>query len=162
MRLVFDRSAFRSALAHAAKAMPANKASKPVLQNLLVEAAPDAPLAVSGTDTKLGVRVLVRGIDCQEPGRALLPAALLLAMLDASSDERMLLSCPPGADAELSGLLSPTFFSLPAADPSAFPTFAGEAAEAHAAISAGALRELLKRTAFAAKLRKDARKPMSA
>jgi DNA polymerase-3 subunit beta len=129
-----------------ASAAVASRDVKPVLKNLKAVVADDR-CTLMATDLELGIRLEVRGITVHEPGEALLPTARLVSILRESTDETLTIEAGPdaclvrGASAE---------FEMPGEDPSAFPDIPSFAEEKYHEISAGLLREMTRRTIFAA------------
>jgi DNA polymerase III subunit beta len=140
----------REALLHACQLVGvavAARTTKPILANIKAIAQDDA-LFLMATDNEIGVRYELRGIDVQRAGSAILPPNKLVPILRESSDAEVLL------DADANGTLVRTAtskFNLPGGDPNEFPDIlAFEDNAAYHEIAAGALRTMIKRTAFAA------------
>jgi DNA polymerase III subunit beta len=125
----------------------AARTTKPVLSNIKAIAQDDA-LFLMATDLEVGVRYELRGVDVQRPGMAILPANKLISILRESSDADVLL------DSDSNGTLVRTSsgrFNLPGGDPAEFPDIPAFDDEGkYHEIAAGALRTMIKRTAFAA------------
>jgi DNA polymerase-3 subunit beta len=99
------------------------------------------------TDLELGIRLEVRGVKVDEPGEAILPAARTLAILRESTDEELQLE----ADADrclVRGQYNE--FEMPSEDPANFPDVPAFAETKYHELPAGALREMIRRTIFAA------------
>jgi DNA polymerase III subunit beta len=99
------------------------------------------------TDLELGIRLDVRGVKVEEPGQALLPCGRLLAILRETTDEEMTVE----GDSEkvvVRGFTSE--FDMPGEDVSAFPDVPAFAETNYHEINAGVLREMIRRTVFAA------------
>lgn len=157
MRLTISREAFLAAAQRAALAIPA-KDIKPVLKNLKLVAIDDpAPrCTLIATDLEVGIRLDVQGLEVHRPGEALLPAAKLIDVLREARDAQLSLELPsPDAPAcLLRGTTSRLAVELPAGEQAGYPDFPAFSPEAIKEecyeITAGMLRELLRRTAFAA------------
>lgn len=125
----------------------AARTTKPILSNIKAVAHDDA-LTLMATDLEVGVRYELRGIEVQRAGEAILPVSRLISILRESGDAEVTL------DAGDNGTLVRTStgrFQLHGGDPAEFPdlpTF--DAGSTYHEISAGVLRTMIKRTAFAA------------
>jgi DNA polymerase-3 subunit beta len=145
MKIICHREGLLSACQLASAAV-ASRDVKPILKNLkaLVQ---DERCTLMATDLELGIRLEVRGIKVDEPGEALLPTARLIAILREATDEELTIEAGPeactirGASAE---------FEMPSEDPGAFPDIPSFAEEKYHEIAAGVLREMTRRTVFAA------------
>jgi DNA polymerase III subunit beta len=145
MKLVCHREGLLSACQLASAAVAARDV-KPVLKNLkaVVE---DDRCTLMATDLELGIRLEVRGIKVEDPGEALLPTARLISILRESTDEELTIeanieSCMvKGAHNE---------FEMPGEDPAAFPDIPAFAEEKYHELTAGVLRDMIRRTVFAA------------
>jgi DNA polymerase-3 subunit beta len=117
---------------------------KPVLRN--IKAAVDGDrCTLMATDTEVGVRMEVRGVKADEPGEALLPAARVVSILRESTDEELTIEAGPDA-CVLRGQLNE--FEMPGEDPTAFPDFPAFAEDKYHELTAGVLREMIRRTLF--------------
>jgi DNA polymerase-3 subunit beta len=126
--------------------MPANDL-KPILKNLKAVAA-DGRCTLIATDQEVGIRLDVQGLTIQEPGEAILPAAKLIAILREARDKELSIEAD-SKDCSIRGTTSPLEFDMPSEDPSLFPDFPTFADERYHEISAGSLREMIRRTVFA-------------
>jgi DNA polymerase-3 subunit beta len=119
---------------------------KPILKNLkaIVE---DDRCTLMATDLELGIRLEVRSLRAEEPGEAILPAARMTAILREATDEELSVEATPDAC-----LVRGQFneFEMPSEDPANFPDIPSFAEEKYHELSAGALREMIRRTIFAA------------
>ena len=145
MKIVCHREGLLSACQLASAAVAARDV-KPVLKNLKAVVKDDR-CTLMATDLELGIRLEVRGITVEEPGEALLPTSRLVAILREATDEELTIEAGPesciirGASVE---------FEMPGEDPAAFPDIPSFAEEKYHEISAGLLREMTRRTIFAA------------
>lgn len=135
-------------------AATAARTTKPVLSNLKAIAQDDA-LTLMATDLEVGIRYELRGVTVKRPGEAILPASRLVSILKETADGEITLdSTTDGTIIKLSG----GRFELPGGDPAEFPdvpTF--DAGERYHEITAGVLRTLIRRTAFAAEKKESTR-----
>lgn len=119
---------------------------KPVLRNIkaIVE---DDRCTLMATDLELGIRLEVRGIKVEDAGEALLPTSRVMAILREATDEELTIEA--SADkCVVRG--NTTEFDMPGEDPSAFPDVPAFAEEKYHEVTAGACREMIRRTIFAA------------
>ena len=86
MKALCHRDSLLSACQLASVAVQARDI-KPILKNLKAIAEADR-CTLMATDLELGIRLQVRGLEVQEPGEAILPAARLIAILRESLDEQ--------------------------------------------------------------------------
>ena len=145
MKIVCHREGLLSACQLASAAV-ASRDVKPILKNLKAVVADDR-CTLMATDLELGIRLEVRGIKVEDPGSALLPTSRLVSILREATDEEMTIEAGPdscivrGASAE---------FEMPGEDSSAFPDIPSFAEEKFHEIAAGVLKEMTRRTIFAA------------
>jgi DNA polymerase-3 subunit beta len=145
MKIVCHREGLLAAIQLASAAV-ATRDVKPVLRNIkaIVE---DDRCILMATDLEIGIRLEVRGIKVDEPGEALLPTGRFNNILRESTDEEMTIEA--GADkCVVRGTTNE--FDMPGEDPSAFPDVPAFAEEKFHEIAGGVLREMIKRTQFAA------------
>jgi DNA polymerase-3 subunit beta len=145
MRAVCHREGLLSACQLASAAIPARDV-KPILKNLKA-IANDGRCTLMATDMEVGIRLDVQGLTIQEPGEAILPASKLIAILRESRDDELSIEADPSA-CLVRGLSLE--FEMPSEDPAAFPDLPTFAEDRYHAISAGSLREMIRRTVFAA------------
>jgi len=119
---------------------------KPVLRNLKAVVDNDR-CTLMATDLELGIRLEVRGIRVEEPGEALLQTSRFISILRESPDEEMTIEAGPDACRVLGATNE---FEMPGEDPSAFPDVPTFDQETYHEVSAGQLREMIRRTVFAA------------
>src|SRR5438132_3391088 len=145
MKIVCHREGLLSACQLASVAVAARDV-KPVLRNIkaIVE---DDRCTLMATDLELGIRLEVRGIKVEEPCDALLPTSRLIAILREATDEEMTIEAGPDKCIVRGNTNE---FDMPGEDPAAFPDVPAFAEEKYHEISAGSLREMIKRTIFAA------------
>lgn len=145
MKLVCHREGLLAACQLASVAV-AVRDVKPVLRNLKAIVEGDR-CTLMATDLELGTRLEVRGIKVDEPGEALLPSNRIISILREATDEEMTLEASPDA-CFVRGQHNE--FEMPGEDPAAFPDVPEFAEEKYHEITAGALREMIRRTIFAA------------
>ncbi len=145
MKMVCHREGLLAACQLASAAV-ASKEIKPVLRNLKAVVTDDR-CTLMATDLELGIRIDVRGVKVEEPGEALLPTSRIISILREANDEELSLdACMDacfirGASVE---------FEMPGEDPAAFPDIPPFAEEKYHELTAGVLREMIRRVAFAA------------
>jgi DNA polymerase-3 subunit beta len=145
MKAQFHREGLLSAVQLAGAAV-APRDVKPILRNLKMILEADH-CTLMATDLELGIRLEVRGVKVEEPGEAILPAARTLAILRESTDEELNLDANPER-CILRGQLNE--FEMPSEDPGNFPDVPSFAEEKYHEVTAGALRDMIKKTIFAA------------
>ncbi|HBI41551.1 MAG TPA: DNA polymerase III subunit beta, partial [Planctomycetales bacterium] len=144
MRARCRREGLLSACQLASAALPAREV-KPILRNLKAVAA-DGRCTLMATDLEVGIRLDVQGLAIEEPGEAILPAARLIAILREAHDEELTIE----ADQTACIVRGPTLeFEMPGEDPAQFPEWPTFTEEKYHEISAGSLREMIRRTLFA-------------
>ncbi len=144
MRARCRREGLLSACQLASAALPAREV-KPILRNLKAVAA-DGRCTLMATDLEVGIRLDVQGLTIEEPGEAILPAARLVAILREATDEELTIE----ADQAACTVRGPTLeFEMAGEDPAQFPEWPTFAEEKYHEISAGTLREMIRRTIFA-------------
>src|SRR5262249_49765697 len=134
-----------SACQLASAAVPSREV-KPILRNLKA-VAEDGRCTLMATDLEVGIRLDVQGLTIEEPGEALLPAATLIAILREAREERLSIDADSPS---CTGRGSTLEFEMPSEDPSLFSDLPTFTEEKYHEISAGTLREMIRRTVFAA------------
>jgi DNA polymerase-3 subunit beta len=119
---------------------------KPILSNLKAIAGPKG-CTLLATDLELGIRLDVRSVKVDEPGEAILPAARLTAILREATDEELVVEATNDA-AVIRGQANE--FEMPSENPADFPDVAAFGEDKYFELAAGPLREMIRRTAFAA------------
>jgi DNA polymerase-3 subunit beta len=145
MKAVCHREGLLSACQLASVAIPARDV-KPILKNIKAIADADRCTLVA-TDLELGIRLEVRGLKVEEPGEAMLPAARLIAILRESSDEEVSIEADANACIVRGQHME---FEMPSEDAANFPDIPAFTEEKYHELTAGSLREMIRRTAFAA------------
>jgi DNA polymerase-3 subunit beta len=145
MRAVCRREGLLAACQLASAALPAREV-KPILKNLKA-VADDGRCTLMATDLELGIRLDVQGLTIEEPGEAILPAAKLIAILREARDDELTIE----ATTDSCIVRGPTLeFEMPGEDPAQFPEWPSFTEEKYHEVSAGSLREMIRRTLFAA------------
>src|SRR5260221_2587806 len=145
MKIVCHREGLLAGCQLASAAVAARDV-KPVLRNIKAIVDNDR-CTLMATDLEIGIRLEVRGIKVEEPGDALLPTSRLIAILREATDEEMTIEASP-EKCIVRG--NTNEFDMPGEDPSAFPDVPAFAEEKYHEVTAGVLRERIKRTSFAA------------
>ncbi len=145
MKAICHREGLLSACQLASAAIPARDV-KPILKNLKAIAG-DGRCTLMGTDMEVGIRLDVQGLTILEPGEAILPAAKLLAILRETRDGELTIEADPSACLIKGPSLE---FEMPSEDPAQFPDLPTFAEDKFHEITAGSLREMIRRTVFAA------------
>ena len=129
----------------------AARSTKPILSNVKAMAHDDA-LILMATDLEVGIRYELRGIKVSRGGSAILPVAKLVNILKEATDLEVTIDA---GEETTRVTMRGGKYELPGGDPAEFPdvpTF-DQGGRFHE-ISAGVLRTMIRRTAFAAN-RKD-------
>jgi DNA polymerase-3 subunit beta len=145
MKVRCHREGLLSAFQLASVAVPARDL-KPILRNLKAIADGDR-CTLLATDLELGIRLEVRGINVEESGDALLPAAKMLAILRESTDDELAIEADVRA-CLVRGQYNE--FEMGGDDPADFPDLPEFSGESYHEVPAGMLREMIRRTLFAA------------
>ena len=145
MKARCHREGLLSAFQLANAAVPTREV-KPILKNVKAIAVDDRCTLIA-TDLELGIRLEVRGLTVQEPGEAMLPAARLIAILREAKDEELSIEADSNACIVRGSSLE---FEMPSEDAANFPDIPVFEEEKYHEVTAGVLREMIHRTAFAA------------
>jgi DNA polymerase-3 subunit beta len=145
MKVRCHREGLLSAFQLASAAVP-SRDLKPVLRNLKAIAESDR-CTLLATDLELGIRLEVRGIQVEEAGDALLPAAKILAILRESTDAELTIDAGVQA-CVVRGQFNE--FEMGGEDPQDFPDVPTFSGDSYHELPAGMLREMIRRTIFAA------------
>jgi DNA polymerase-3 subunit beta len=146
MKALCYREALLSACQLTSAAIP-TKDLKPILKNIKAIAT-EGRCTLMATDLEVGIRLDVQGLEIEEEGEAILPAGKLIAILREARDTKLQIEADASA-CTVSGTSSPLEFEMPSEDPSAFPDFPTFNEEKYHEITAGSLREMIRRTVFA-------------
>ena len=153
MKVTCQRDALLTACQIASMAVAA-RTTKPILANVKAIAQDDS-LILMATDLEVGMRYELRGIKVSRAGSAILPVARLTSLLRETADADVTLDA--GNDLTLMKL-STGKFELPGGDPNEFPEIpAFDDGGHYHEVTAGVLRTMIKRTAFAADKKESTR-----
>jgi DNA polymerase-3 subunit beta len=144
MKATCHREGLLAACQLVSKALPARDV-KPILHNLKAVAT-DSRCTLMATDMEVGIRLDVLGLMVEEPGEAILPAAKLIQILRESRDEQLSIDADPSACLIRGPSLE---FEMPSEDPGQFPDLPTFAEDRYHEITAGSLRDMIRRTLFA-------------
>jgi len=144
MKGSFERDKLLAAFQMAGAVVP-SRSTKPILQNVKLEAA-DSRATLVATDLEIGIRAEVQGVQIEVPGAAMLSTSRFGSILRESSDSSLRLEAD-GQGTLVRGERSE--FRLPAENPDEFPAVASFNETAYHELPARLLRELIRRTAFA-------------
>src|SRR5262245_25236763 len=147
MRTVCNRESLLSACQLTSAAMPTRGDLKPILKNIKAVAGDDR-FTLIATDQEVGIRLDVQGLEVEETGEAILPAKKLIDILREAGDAKLIVEADASA-CTVKGTLSPLEFEMASEDPALFPDFPTFTEERYHEITAGSLREMIRRTIFA-------------
>lgn len=128
-----------------AQAVCPGRSSRQILENLLLECR-DGGALLMATDLEVGIRVEVPELEVEVPGKTLLPARTMLALLRELTDEQLRLESQGD---RLLVLGSQSEFQFPTPDPAEFPEVPDYQAECYHAFAVRHLAEMLRRTEYA-------------
>jgi DNA polymerase-3 subunit beta len=144
MKALCKRESFLAACQLTSAAIP-SKDLKPILKNMKA-VADDGRCTLIATDLEVGIRLDVQGLTIEEPGEAILPAAKLIAILREARDVDLQVEADASACTVRGTDLE---FEMPSEDPAQFPDFPTFTEDRYHEITAGSLREMIRRTVFA-------------
>jgi DNA polymerase-3 subunit beta len=145
MRALCNREALLTAFGMVSGVVPA-RSPKPILQNVKLIAAADEGSVLMGTDLEVGIRHRVLGVNVEQPGSVILPAAQIGSILRTSTDIELAIETNDER-LILRGLHSE--FTLPIEDANLFPEVPDFAAASYHVVAAADLKKLIRRTIFA-------------
>ncbi len=146
MKLTSPRSGLLTACQLVSAAVP-TRTTKEILSSIKAVAQDDA-LTLIAFDTEVGIRYELRGNVVSQAGSAILPINQLWQILKESSDDEISLDATPEGTRVKAGT---SRFELPTRPVDEFPDLpAFDDAGRYHEITAGVLRSMIKRTAFAA------------
>ena len=155
MKALCPREGLLAACQLAAVALPSRDV-KPILRNLKVVGDKNG-WTLMATDLELGVRLELRSVKVEKAGEALLPASKLTAILREATDDEVTIEAD-GSGSRVIGAHAE--FDMPGEDPGEFPEIVGFKDDKYHEVTAGSLREMIRRTVFAA-ARESARYSMT-
>jgi DNA polymerase-3 subunit beta len=144
MKVVCQRDKLLAAFQTASAVAPA-RSTKPILQNVKLEAR-DGAVTLVATDLEIGVRVDVPGVDVDAAGSAILPTGRFGSILRESTDQALRL------ESETQGTLvrgERSEFRLLGENPDEYPVVNSFQESAYHEVPARLLREMIRRTVFA-------------
>lgn len=144
MKLHCHRPALAAALQVVSGVVP-SRTPKEVLKNIKLEVA-GGKATLLGTDSEVGVRYEIPGVEIASEGEVLLPAARVTAIIRELGDDSVDLSL---SDDAIWIKSDKSEFRLSAQDPSEFPPVAEFDEDRYAAIPGKALKDAIRRTTFA-------------
>lgn len=151
MKAKFNRDALLAAFQLAASVVPA-RSPRPVLVNVRLDVqasgadGPQAVVTATDLDT-VGLRYQIVGVEVEEPGSVLLPAAQTGAMLRELEDLELTIA---GSGKGVSVYAGESEFELPGEDPEAFPDIGTFSSDRYHQVAADVAGRLAERTVFAA------------
>ena len=147
MKITCQREALMTAFSLAASIAP-TRSPKEILQNVKATAS-GGKLTLTATDMEVGIRLDVEeGVEIETEGTALLPVSRTMAILRESTDEQLSIETD---DSGVKVTGSRSKFKLPGSNPDEFPTVAGFEEDKYHVLPTRLFREMVKRTAFAAR-----------
>ena len=156
MKALCQRDGLLAGFQLASAAIPSREV-KPILKNFKA-IADGARFTLMATDLELGIRLDVAGMQIQEPGEAILPAQRMFAILRESQEPELSLE----ADASSCVVRGETMeFEMPSEDPSLFPDLPIFNEDKYHEVGADVMREMIRRTVFAAAEGESARFAMT-
>jgi len=144
MKIQCHRPTLSAAFQVVSGVVPA-RTPKDILKNVKLDVG-DGVATLSATDSEVGIRYELEGVEIERGGTTLLPTARLLAILREVQDNAVLLEL---RDDGLLVRCGSSEFRLQAADPIEFPPVPGFDAVAYHVLSGAVLKEAVRRTVFA-------------
>jgi DNA polymerase-3 subunit beta len=146
LKAIYDREGLLSAFQLVSSVVPA-RSPKAILTNVKLITEPNRSVLMATDLEVVGVRLEVRGVKTEEPGEALLPTARFLSILRESTDQELHLEAD-SSSCKVTGERSE--FELPGEDPAQYPDIPSFDGDNYHQLQAGALRDMIARTIFAA------------
>ncbi len=144
MKVTCERDKLLAAFQTASAVAPA-RSTKPILQNVKLEAGPELATLVA-TDLEVGIRIEVPGIQVDAPGSAVLPTARFGSILRESTVGTLSIETDGQGTIVRGERLE---FRLPSENPDEYPAVMGFEETAYHELPARLLREMIRRTVFA-------------
>ncbi|MCC6671397.1 MAG: DNA polymerase III subunit beta [Planctomycetes bacterium] len=144
MKILCDRQQVQEAFAIVASIVPL-KTPKPILQHVLLRAGKDS-VTLFATDLEISASVTLESVKVQQPGTLLLPARETASLLRELSDATVSIE---NKDLRTTIESKEGSFILLGDDPEQFPREATVNSEKKVVVPAGAVLDMLRRTAFA-------------
>jgi DNA polymerase-3 subunit beta len=156
VKLLAQRDGLLAAFQLAQAAIPAREI-KPILKNFKA-VADGSTFTLLATDMELGIRLAVAGMVVHDPGDAILPAARLFAILRESREQDLSIEATPSGVSVTGASMN---FDMPGEDPALFPDIPTFNEDRYHLIASDVLRQMIRRTAFAAATGETARFAMT-
>ncbi len=144
MKIICQRETLSHVFQTAAAVAP-SRSSKPVLQNLKLDATASGGI-LSGTDLEIGIRIHLSGLEVEAEGSVLLPTDRFGSILRESPDEKLTIESD-GRQIQVRGVQSQ--FQLPSVNPDEFPAIPDFNEDRYHELAVPFFRELVRRTIFA-------------
>jgi DNA polymerase-3 subunit beta len=147
MRAECSRDSLLNACQLTSAAISSAKEIKPILRNIKAVASAGR-CTLMATDTEVGIRLEIQGVEVHagEDGEAILPAAKLVQILRELKDPKLTID----VDSQTCKIKSKSSkFNLASEDPAHFPDLPNFPEDHYCEISAGTLRDMIRRTIFA-------------
>lgn len=122
-----------------------SRTPKDILKNVRLAAEGDTA-TLTATDSEVGIRYTISGVEVGKPGETLLPAQRMVSILRELTEEKLSLEVNDGKVRIASGHSE---FRLSPEDPAEFPSVATFDEAAYFSIPGSVLREAIRRTIFA-------------
>lgn len=122
------------------------RTTKPILTHIKAIAQDDG-LTLMGTDLEVGIRYQLRGVKVEQSGEAILSVTKLISILRESGDAEVTIDAD---ERRCSVMTSSSTFKMPSENPADFPDIATFSNVKFHELSAGMLRQMIRRTTFAA------------
>ncbi|MBM4096894.1 MAG: DNA polymerase III subunit beta [Planctomycetes bacterium] len=147
MKLICQRESLLQGCQLASSVLP-TKDIKPVLANIKIVAEPGR-VTLQATDLELGLRLDVAGVNVLQAGQALLPASRIVSILREARVPELEIECDRVAGSGIAVSGGSLEYELPFEDPDQFPDLPDLDADGGSILTAGPLREMIRRTTFA-------------
>ena len=144
MKFTFDREMMLSSFQPAAAVAP-SRSPKPILQSVKLICT-EGESVLMATDTEVGVRIGVEGINVEVPGSIVLPVDLFGQILRECTDKSLTVEMK---DTEISVDGDTSSYKIPSQNPDEFPDVSSVDSDSYLEIPARLMSELIKRTFFA-------------
>ncbi|MFQ5730586.1 MAG: DNA polymerase III subunit beta [Planctomycetaceae bacterium] len=144
MKIQCHRPTLAAAFQVVSGVVPA-RTPKDILKNVKLEVR-DGAAVLCGTDSEVGIRYALSGVEIEREGETLLPTSSLMAILREVQDNSVVLELNDDGILVQAGHSE---FRLQAADPLEFPPVAGFEATSFHTLTGSVLREAIRRTVFA-------------
>ena len=147
MKLICQRESLLQGCQLASSVLP-TKDIKPILANIKIVAEPGR-VTLQATDLELGLRLEVAGVNVLQAGQALLPATRVISILREARVPELEFECDRVAGSGIMVSGGSLEYELPYEDPDQFPDLPDLDADGGAQLTAGPLKEMIRRTTFA-------------